>query len=277
MKNRFLIFSIVVFVALGCKKDNTRSGLPTVTTTPVNTIYNDGAQSGGTVTSTGGSLILDQGICWSTLPNPTISNNKTSDFRFPLLQTYTCTLSPLTAFTTYYARAYASNSAGISYGDQITFSTTYTLGAQFGGGIIYNLDVTGQHGLIAATADYPNLLLWTNGPMTSIGTADDDGATNTTRIIAALGNTGFYAAKICRDFRGGGFTDWFLPSKYQLDILYFRKSLVGGFSSSILDAYYWSSTEFSYNEAWKYDFTGLMYDYKVSKNSAGRVRPIRAF
>lgn len=276
MKSIFLIFCAVGIVATGCKKDSAGIVPPTVTTTPVNTIYNDGAQSGGTVTSTGGAPIIDQGICWSTSQNPTISNNKVSDFRSPRQQTYTCTLSPLTAFTTYYARAYATNSAGISYGDQVTFSTTYTLGAQYGGGIIYYLDATGQHGLIAATADYANLLQWTNGATLSIGTDDQNGATNTTKIIAALGNTGIYAAKICRDFRGGGFTDWFLPSRNQLDLLFFKKSFVGGFSTNISYGY-WSSSEFSYNDTWAYDFTGLLFAFTVPKKSAGYVRAIRAF
>lgn len=277
MKNRLLIICTVGILAIGCKKENTGVVVPpTVTTTPVNTIYNDGAKSGGTVTSNGGGTILDQGICWSTSPNPTISNNKVSDFQYPAQQTFTCTLFPLTSFTTYYVRAYATNSAGTSYGDQVTFSTTFTIGMQYGGGIIFSLDATGQHGLIAATADYVNLLLWTSGAMLIIGTDDADGATNTTRIIAALGNTGFYAAKICRDFRGGGFTDWFLPARYQLSLLYSKKTIVGGFSSN-LSYGYWSSSEFSYNEVWKYDFSGLVNGYKTLKNEAGYVRAIRAF
>ena len=80
--------------------------------------------------------------------------------------------------------------------------------------------------------------------------------------ITTQGNTGSYAAKLCRDYRGGGFSDWYLPAKDELNLLYAQKSLVGGFVNEI----YWSSSEFDTGDAWVQDFTdgaknaGLLVD-----------------
>jgi phosphodiesterase/alkaline phosphatase D-like protein len=94
---------------------------PTVDTANVTQITADSARSGGNVTNDGGSPVTARGICWSTAPNPTTSNNKTVNGAGT--GTFTSFLTNLNPETTYYVRAYATNSAGTAYGGQFQFTT----------------------------------------------------------------------------------------------------------------------------------------------------------
>lgn len=107
--------SEVVFTTL----DSTQ--VPTVITTAVTNILVATAISGGQVTAWGGDTVSARGVCWNTTGNPTIADSKTVDGSG--LGTYTSTLYPLTANTTYYVRAYATNSIGTGYGVVDTFMT----------------------------------------------------------------------------------------------------------------------------------------------------------
>ena len=95
--------------------------LPTVTTTVVTNVTSTGATSGGNVTDDGGAAVTARGVCWSTSPDPTINDNKTTDGNGT--GAFTSQLTNLTHSTTYYIRAYATNSEGTSYGEQKYFST----------------------------------------------------------------------------------------------------------------------------------------------------------
>lgn len=99
----------------------TLPGLATLRTTMVRSISDNRAVSGGTITNDGGSKINAKGICWSTAPNPTIGDNKTIDGTGNSL--FVSTLSGLNRSTNYYVRAYVTNEAGTSYGQQTTFTT----------------------------------------------------------------------------------------------------------------------------------------------------------
>lgn len=130
------------------------------------------------------------------------------------------------------------------------------------------------HGLIASAADLGTSVAWWNGTNTTTGataTALGSGSANTTAIISSQGNTGSYAAKICRDYTGSGYTDWYLPSKDELEKLYINKSTIGGFSVN----YYWSSSESSTNEATCMHFDGNYFSR--TKDIQYRVRAIRSF
>ena len=94
---------------------------PTVTTIPPSTITQTTIISGGNISSDGGTTVTARGICWNMMPNPTIANSKTAD-GFGT-GSFTSSLTGLTAGTTYYIRAYATNSGGTSYGNEISFST----------------------------------------------------------------------------------------------------------------------------------------------------------
>jgi hypothetical protein len=95
---------------------------PTVQTSVATLIYGKNVTSGGTILSDGGASILTKGICWSTNPNPTLSNSYLSLGSGSA--NFSTVISGLNYSTTYYARAYATNSVGTSFGNQIVFSTT---------------------------------------------------------------------------------------------------------------------------------------------------------
>ena len=94
---------------------------PTVITSEVIDITETTAVSGGNVTDDGGATVTERGVCWNTSPNPSINDNKTTDGSGT--GTFTSNLTNLTANTTYYVRAYATNEKGTSYGDEISFTT----------------------------------------------------------------------------------------------------------------------------------------------------------
>ena len=95
---------------------------PIVTTTVVTAITSTTATSGGNVTSDGGATVTARGVCWSTSANPTTASSTfTTDGTGG--GTFTSTLTGLTANTTYFARAYSTNSAGTGYGNEVSFTT----------------------------------------------------------------------------------------------------------------------------------------------------------
>jgi len=97
---------------------------PTVTTSSVSAITCDAASSGGNVTSSGGASVTARGVCWSDTANPTTSNSKTTNGSGT--GSFASAITDLTANTTYYVRAYATNSAGTSYGNEVSFKTLTT-------------------------------------------------------------------------------------------------------------------------------------------------------
>lgn len=95
--------------------------VPTVTTTTVNNILAKTAVSGGEVLSWGGDTVIVRGVCWNKTGNPTINDSKTTNGSG--LGKFTSILYPLEPNTKYYVRAYATNSKGIGYGPEISFTT----------------------------------------------------------------------------------------------------------------------------------------------------------
>ena len=100
----------------------TSSGTPIVTTAAVSSITETAAVSGGNVTSTGASSVTARGVCWSTSQNPTIADAKTVDSSGT--GGFTSSITGLSPLTTYHARAYATNSDGTGYGNDVSFTTT---------------------------------------------------------------------------------------------------------------------------------------------------------
>jgi hypothetical protein len=152
-------------------------------------------------------------------------------------------------------------------------------------------DATTQHGLIAATSDQSRSITWdrltgefplyqgTNRG--AIGTAIGTGFSNTSNIIASQGIIATnYAAGLARAYTGGGYTDWYLPSKDELNKLYLNRVAIGGFISNS-NGLYWSSSEIQsnpYHSAWLQDFSNggplsifKSFDFDVN------VRAIRSF
>ena len=160
----------------------------------------------------------------------------------------------------------------------VNITVNLVVGMPYLGGIIAYIDGTGQHGLIAAPFDQSNLIVWLNWngsyPVTgATGTAIGTGKSNTTAIVLTQG-AGSYAAKLCYDLVLNGYSDWFLPSKDELNMLYQNKSLIGGFSAS--GTSYVSSSEYDDQKVWLQGFSSGYQEYNM-KTSSYRVRAVRYF
>jgi len=99
----------------------TTLNIPTLTTTAVTSILGATATSGGNITADGGASVTVRGVCWSTTTGPTIANSTTSNGTGTGV--FTSNLTGLTIGTTYYVRAYATNSIGTAYGNEVSFTT----------------------------------------------------------------------------------------------------------------------------------------------------------
>ena len=140
-------------------------------------------------------------------------------------------------------------------------------------------DVNTQHGIIAATSDQSDQLIrikWDKGTYTitgATGTAIGTGLSNTNKIIASQGEPAIsYAAGLARAYKGGGYTDWYLPSKDELEKLSYTREIIGGF----VNYYYWSSSEVDLSKAWFQTFFSGRQSISV-KGEPAIVRAIRSF
>lgn len=95
--------------------------VPTVTTADITAITGTTAAGGGNVTKDGGSAVTARGVCFGTNPKPTVSDRKTTDGSGK--GEFTSAITGLNGLTKYYARAYATNSAGTGYGPEVSFTT----------------------------------------------------------------------------------------------------------------------------------------------------------
>ena len=291
--NRTLILNtlLIVILFMSCKKeDNTPNPtivIPTVTTTSISAITAASASSGGAVTSDGGGALSAWGVCWSTSANPTIANSFSQNM--VSYGSYSSSLNGLTDNTMYYVRAYATNSVGTAYGNEVSFTTTsypWSIGQSYKGGIVaYNLqagdpgyDANVPHGLIAAPSDQGYTAWGCQGTLLSgaDGTAIGTGAQNTIDIINGCSTAGI-AARLCGDLVLGGYSDWYLPSKDELNKLYINRVAIG-FSTNSLPYGHWSSTEYDSDRAWQQTFlNGFLTIGLKSGGNSNSVRAIRSF
>ena len=251
--------------------------VPTVTTSSISAITGNSATGGGNVASDGGASVTTRGVCWSTSQNPTTSNSVSASGYGT--GSFSCSLNGLDPMTTYYVRAYATNSSGTGYGNQISFTTIHNIGEAFGGGVIFYLDGTGLHGLIAATTDQAsdNNIEWgCNGTSTGAnGTAIGTGMQNTNLIISICTTSGI-AARLCSDLVLNGYSDWYLPSKDELTLMVSKASMIN--MSTTCCHWYWSSSEVDASAAWMViSFSGGGSQQSIKTASASWVRAIRSF
>lgn len=245
-----------------------------VVTAEATLVTESGALVGGHILSDAGNTITACGICWNTSPGPTLDNHVvygtagTTDFA--------CEMTDLAKSTIYFVRAFATNSSGTAYGQQVEFITlpvVFTEGQYWQGGIIFHVDSTGLHGLISATTDQGKAAWGCNetflgGTETGIGT----GKANT-ELIATGCSESSTAARLCRDMILNGYSDWFLPSKDELYLMYEQRSVIGGFKEDN----YWSSSESSATFAYRLYMPWGYYNSEAYKNFAVWVRAVRAF
>jgi hypothetical protein len=250
--------------------------MPTLTTVAATNMTQNAATSGGNITNDGSSPITQKGVCWRTTTAPTIADSKTTDGTG--IGSFTSNMTGLIPNTTYYVRAYATNALGTGYGNEISFSTapTIAIGQTYEGGLIFYVDATGQHGLIAADKDQ-GALNWgcqytlISGTATALGT----GLANTNAIVNQCSKPNI-AARICSDLVLNGKSDWYLPSKDELNLLH--QNLYLRNMGNLQTGRYWSSSQynaqFAYCQLFNLNLNQLYYDKDLIAYS---VRAIRTF
>ena len=177
-----------------------------------------------------------------------------------------------------------AGTVGSPYVVSTTSACGLSIGDTYQGGIIFYLDPSGCHGLISAPSDQSTGIQWWNGSYTDTyasGSGLFDGDGNCYRIRASQGNcVSCNAAELCLDLTLNSQSDWYLPSKYELNLMYenigqgnaLGLGNVGGFANN----YYWSSTEYDNNFAWLQFFSNGYQNY-FNKGSNFYVRAVRAF
>lgn len=151
---------------------------------------------------------------------------------------------------------------------------TVTVGQQLYGGVVFYVDPNGQSGLVAAPFDQVagcnwgcqgTLLAGANGTVVGTGFANSEAIVNSCSTVGV-------AAQLCRSLNINGYTDWYLPSADELNLLYLQKNTVGGFVANS----YWTSSQFSANDAYLQNFNSGIRSHNL-KNQAPAVRAIRSF
>lgn len=149
------------------------------------------------------------------------------------------------------------------------------VGDSFGGGTVACTGGAPYLNLIAATTDNSTGIQWYNGIFLQTDAySDNDGLSNTTKIVSTQGPTiTNYAAGLCQNYTGGGYHDWFLPAKNQLNCLYQNMTAIGNFRN----AGYWTSTQDTIGNdgAWFQRFDNGNQGTVITSNSTTSVRCVR--
>ena len=210
--------------------------------------------SGGEVTDEGGSSVFARGLCWNTSGKPTINDFTSTNGSG--LGTFAAEITALEADVKYYVRAYATNSTGVAYGNEISFTPTYEVGGVGpAGGLIFYDKGNNDGGWRYLEAAPSNWNGSQGDPELSWGCSDQTIGVSATRIGTGKENTATFlskctvvntAAKNCDDYsvtaNGKTFNDWFLPSLDEMKLMNDNLHVngLGGFANQI---YYWTSSE----------------------------------
>jgi len=251
------------------------------TTTAITGLSASAANTGGTITSDGGSPVTVKGVCWGISLNPVLgTGNFTSNGTGS--GTFTSNITGLTGNTTYHVRSYATNNVGTSYGPDVQFTTwvqaAYTVGQNVGYGWCAYVAPDGSGYFVSPdilpTAPATTFTWGCNNAHVAVGTALGTGKTNTDLIITTCGaNT---AAGIARAYTGGGYNDWFLPSSNEFQLVATNYTLFG-FSGGYTS--YFTSSEYgtNYTYANSYFYTGSQaYSSGSPRNGDTYTHAIRA-
>lgn len=248
----------------------TSGGAVSVVTAPVTEITKTSAVSGGSIEVESGTSIKARGLSYGISPEPTLAG--TSTWAGSGAGTFSSFMGFLSENTKYYVRAYATDQDDSTYyGNQVVFTTlasSFSIGQQYGGGIIFYIDNTGQHGLITDQYDVQNApwgceTTYLGGTSAAFGT----GQANSFAILAACAEENI-AVRECDDLVREGYDDWYLPSLDEFSYLWNTGVVNFWFGNQ-----YQTSTEVNATQNWTYAGAG----YPASKFAPYMVRCIRTF
>jgi hypothetical protein len=269
----FIISMVGISYANSGVNSNSPNASVQVITNKVRYVGIDTAICGAEIINPNGENIISAGVCWSKNPNPTVNDFKV--IRQGSTNSFTSIIKNLQAKTGYFARAYVETSNGVVYGQECSFATdSIRMGLFMKGGLLFYVMKPGDpgyvegefHGLVVTKTFSPSME-WSIAVDTFLGVTDSAiflGKANTEKIVNALG-AGNYAAKYCYDLVYNGYTDWYLPTSLELNLM--SKS---GVSSGVA----WSSTEISTTQAKFASGQRTRHGLKTSKQ---RVKAIRSF
>jgi len=206
---------------------------PVLVTTAVTAITGTTATSGGIITSDGGAIVTSRGLVWGTSPGASTFSSTSGTGT----GTFLTNLTGLNISTTYYVRAFATNSVATVFGPEVSFTTITPppiLGASYGGGNVAYIFQSGNPGFIAGeTHGIIISSVWmNNGNGTSWSSnTSQTGATsllfgggliNSNTIFSILGSNAT-AVSLCESYsavqNGVTYSDWYLPSLNELSII----------------------------------------------------------
>lgn len=182
---------------------------------------------------------------------------------------------------TAYTISGASQMLSVPYALYAKSTGEHYIGELFGGGIVVSVWKTGgvEHGLVASLADLSAGIAWSDVTAASAGASSPmDGQANTAAIL--LQSATAPAAMLCKNYTGGGFADWYLPSIWELKECYNAGYIVFtvlGATNGFKFAFYWSSTENNATLAWYLNFPLGIMASDAPKGNNGYVRAVRKF
>lgn len=251
------------------------------TTTAPSAINATSATAGGTTTADTGVTISARGVCWNTTGSPTVGDAHTIDGSGA--GSFTSGLTGLAYATTYHVRSYATNQGNTVYGNEVTLKTVgYT---DINGFYVFydagSVQTDATYGdwryMIAAPSDMGHSNWSSTYDYTPQATAIGTGKSNTATIVTSYGATST-SASACKGAAFGGYTDWFLPSKDELNLMIVNLALkgLGGFQDSSFYFYWSSSTPYeNHNTAYYQYLNTATGDYWLKTTDKGYTRAAR--
>lgn len=248
-----------------------------------NAITNITANAGyfsGSVSTDGGAPIASRGFVYSNTTSTPILGTSSAVAIGSGVGSFNYTVTGLQSNTTYYVRSYATNSAGTAYGNMTSFTTknSMAVGQPYNGGIIAYIFQSGDtgyisgqvHGLIIPTGSLPTYQWGCSGTNIPTNTALGYGNSNTNNIVSYC-STSSTAARYAYNLSAGGYSDWFLPSFYEL-----QKIAGNGYLLNLPNSMVWTSSQYSTTSAYAINtYSGGYSTY--SKSITFTVLPVRQF
>lgn len=246
-----------IFLAISILLSSCSDKLPQVETNPVQPLGN-GMIVGGNVIDEGSGEVYQRGVCFSSSPDASLEESTYYTNDGTGAGEFSSEVPGLNQGYSYYAKAYAINQVGISYGKPVMFTYISVVPTiiDSNGDIIYIYPTNNSESKSWGPLSLTNAQNYYNGQA------------NTALIDGFSGN---YAAKICSDLTAYGSSDWYLPSRSELYEIGQKNYMLGNFK---LYGDYWTSTEYSNNSAYIYSTTQGYY-FIENKSNTNKCRCIR--